>query len=950
MALSKRKTEPFKGGLEDHLRLLVESSPEGMVICDANDRIVFANPEFCRMFGWERSEVTGMAINEIVASSPDILEEASMVSSSVLSNPHVIPDTYRTHRNGSKIPVSLLAGPIYDGDKAVGVYGIYRDTSPRKQAEAKAGREKAFFENLFENSPDAIVLCDRQEKGIRCNRAFTELFGFTSQGVSENYLNDLVARDPELHREARNIDVLAWSGKDPVTINTWRTRSDGTMIPVRVLQFPFSADEETLVDYTIYQDRSAEIKAEAALKREKHFFEALFELSPDAIIIGSKEGRVIRANNAFYSLFGYELEDRIIGKHLLEMVTKKPESTEEAKELDRRFWAGEKIDRDVIRQRKDGTDINLHLTQVLLETDDGDLVDYIIYRDIDRRKKAEAALRESQQQFLHIVEDQDEFIIRFSPDGILTFANSAYCRRFGKTREELVGRSIFDHVDGKEAERLSKEHFNTITPENPSNVDESWSILPDGEVRLEQWQNRGIFDEEGRLLCIQSVGRDITSQREAERALRESEKRYAAIVEGQVEMVCRFLPGGEITFVNDAFCSFFGTTREEAIVRPLSLLVGTKCSEKLVSCGENLAGDGNTIFVEHPFTLPSGEKRWIRWSRKAIFDDAGSLKEIQTVGRDFTDIKEKEEELRHLNAILRSIRGVNRIIYRHNNSDKLVRDICAHLIETLGYRNVWIGILGACRKLATITEAGLGSDGRPLSETTRNIMLSNWGLSVLEQSGVISQRRVFTMTDCPLMERYEESGIMASRLEYEGRIFGLISVSIPGDQQLDPEEKILFSELVSDVSFALHTIELTKENEEKTETLEGKARQLELLVDFHRDGLWEWNVQAGKVVLNSSYETSLGYAPGEMERSFSATKGRIHPDDLPAAMKELEKAISGKTSGDTYRTVYRMRRKDGSWQRILDRGYVVRRDRHGRALLMVGTHTNLPDTGKDENR
>jgi PAS domain S-box-containing protein len=949
MALKNRKIEPFKGELEDHLRLLVESSPEGMVICDASDRVIFANPEFCRMFGWERSEVIGMDVNHLVASSPDVLEEASMISSSVQSNPHVIPDTYRTHRNGSKIPVSLLAGPISDGEKVIGVYGIYRDISQRKQAETQARREKAFFENLFENAPEAIVICDRQEKGIRCNRAFTEMFGYTSEEIVKNDLNDMIAQDAELHREARNIDVLAWSGDGPVSVNTWRTRRDGTMIPVRILQFPFSVDDDTLVDYTIYRDRSAEIRAEAALKREKYFFEALFELSPDAIIICSKEGKTIRANSAFYSLFGYGIEDRIIGTDLFEMVTKKPESTAEAKELDRRFWEGESIDRDVVRQRKDGTDINLHLTQVLLETDDGKLVDYIIYRDIDDRKKTEAALRESQQQFLHIVEDQDEFIIRFNPDGILTFANSAYCRRFGKTREELKGRSIFDHVDREEAERLSREFFERITPENPTNVDESWSLLPDGEVHLEQWQNRGIFDENGKLVCIQAVGRDITAQREAEKALRESEKRYAAIVEGQVEMVCRFLPGGEITFVNDAFCSFFGITREQAISRPLCLLLGPEGRDALSEGLEGLSMQEKTIFIEHPCTIPSGEKRWIRWSKKAIFEEEGSLKEIQAVGRDFTKIKENEEELKHLNAVLRSIRGINRIIYRHNDSENLVRDICAHLIETRGYRNVWIGTLGAGGKLATITEAGLGSDGRPLSETTRNVMLSSWGLSVLDKPGVMTQRRVTTMTDCPLMDRYEESGIMASRLEYENRVFGLISVSIPGDMRLDPEEKILFSELASDVSFALHTIEITRDSEEKTEILVGKARQLELLVDHHQDGLWEWDVQAGKVILNSSYETSLGYATGEMERSFSAGIAKIHPDDLPATLEQLEKVISDKTGGDMYRMVYRMRRKDGNWQRLLDRGYVVRRDRYGKALRMVGTHTNLSSAEEDEH-
>lgn len=947
MALSKRKNEPFKGKLEDHLRLLVESSPEGMVICDASDRIVFANPEFCRMFGWDRSEITGIPINQIVASSPDVLEEASMVSSSVLSNPHVIPDTYRTRRNGSKIPVSLLAGPISDGEKVIGVYGIYRDTSPRKQAEAQAKREKAFFVNLFENAPEAIVICDRQEKATRCNRAFTEMFGFSSEEIAGKDLNDLLTNDEELRREARNIDVLAWSGDEPVKVDTWRTRRDGTMIPVRVLQFPFRVDEETLVDYTIYRDRTAEIRAEAALKREKYFFEALFELSPDAIIVCTREGKILRANGSFYSLFGYEIEDRIIGTDLFELVTKKPESKAEAKELDRRFWEGESIDRDVVRQRKDGTDINLHLNQVLLETDDGDLVDYIVYRNIDDRKKTEAALRESQQQFLHIVEDQDEFIIRFSPDRILTFANSAYCRRFGKTREELTGRSIFDHVDSEEAERLTKKHFDQLTPDNPTNVDESWSLLPDGEVRLEQWQNRGIFDENGNLVCVQAVGRDITAQRETEKALRESEKRYAAIVEGQVEMVCRFLPGGEITFVNDAFCSFFGVTREQTLSRPLCLPLGPEGWDALNERKEGLSIQDDPVFVEHPCTIPSGEKKWIRWSRKAIFGEDGSMKEIQVVGRDFTRVKENEEELKHLNDVLRSIRGVNRIIFRHNDSETLIRDICALMIETRGYRNVWIGTLGAGGKLATITEAGLGPDGRPLSETTRNVMLSSWGLSVLENPGVTIQRRVTTITDCPLMDRYKESGIMASRLEYDNRVFGLISVSIPGDIQLDPEEKILFSELAWDVSFALHTIEVTRDREEKTETLLGKARQLELLVDHHQDGLWEWDVQAGRVILNSSYETSLGYAAGEMERSYSASIAKIHPDDRPATLEQLEKVISDKTGGDIYRMVYRMRRKDGNWQRLLDRGYVVRRDRHGKALRMVGTHTNLSSPEED---
>ncbi|MGB4209158.1 MAG: PAS domain-containing protein, partial [Thermovirgaceae bacterium] len=58
------------GGLEDHLRLLVENSPEGMVICDEGDRIVFANSRFCDLFGWEASEVAGKLIGEVTAGTP----------------------------------------------------------------------------------------------------------------------------------------------------------------------------------------------------------------------------------------------------------------------------------------------------------------------------------------------------------------------------------------------------------------------------------------------------------------------------------------------------------------------------------------------------------------------------------------------------------------------------------------------------------------------------------------------------------------------------------------------------------------------------------------------------------------------------------------------------------------------------------------------------------------
>lgn len=812
MAFLRKKEQTLAGGLEGLLRLLVDSSPEGMVICDSKNRVAFANTQFCLMFGWSQHEVTGRDIDELVAGSPEICEEASLISSTMITTPHMIPETVRSRKDGSSITVSILAGPVYDGSDPVGAYGIYRDISGKKITEDEIRRKKAFFENLFDNAPGAIVLCDRNERAIKANRAFTELFGYSLEEIEGRDLNQFIASDPELFREAIEIDERVWSAKGPVTVDTWRTRKDGARIPVKILQFPFRIDEQTEVDYTIYLDRSQELKAEAALQREKAFFENLFEACPDAIILSSREGRIIRANRAFFELFGYSGSDPVIGEDIFGIITKDPDSEEEARRLEEIFWNGGEINREVVRQRKDGTNIHLDLTQVPFRLEDGSVVDYIIYRN-------------------------------------------------------------------------------------------------------------------------------ITARKEAEQALRESEKRYSAIVESQVEMVCRFTPDGMISFVNDAFCLFFGLSRDRIISRHLNSILGEQNGDPFTLGRNDLTKDDPASFFEHPFTLPPGKKRWLRWSRRGIFNEKGELIEIQAVGRDMTDIKKTEEELRHLNSILRSIRGVNRLISRHTEIGKLVQEICAHLVETRGYRNVWIGILGKGGGVASISEAGIGPDGKPMSERIEQGMLNEWGRTILEKPGVYLKRGVITITDCPLLDRYEEAGIMTTRLEFAGKIYGLISVSIPGEAPIDPEEQLLFSDLAEDISFALHAIEIEKDGQEQAMILEEKARQLELLVTEHPSGLWEWDLDEGRITMNSTYGIMLGYAPGELPQSFESWKSRVHPEDLPGVMKMLEKILSGKDAEDIYETVFRMKRKDQGWELIKDRGLVVRRDKNGHAVRMVGTHT-----------
>jgi PAS domain S-box-containing protein len=137
--------------------------------------------------------------------------------------------------------------------------------------------------------------------------------------------------------------------------------------------------------------------------------------------------------------------------------------------------------------------------------------------DIPEHKKTEDALRESEERYRNIVEDQTEFVCRFLPDGTHLFVNDAYCRYFDTKRETIIGHRFRPLIHPDDREMVAR-HFTSLTLQSPvKNVDQR-TIRRDGGIRLQRWSDRAIFDPDGRVIEYQSVGRDITEQKVAEEA------------------------------------------------------------------------------------------------------------------------------------------------------------------------------------------------------------------------------------------------------------------------------------------------------------------------------------------------------------------------------------------------------------------------------------------------
>ncbi len=123
-------------------------------------------------------------------------------------------------------------------------------------------------------------------------------------------------------------------------------------------------------------------------------------------------------------------------------------------------------------------------------------------------------------------------------------------------------------------------------------------------------------------------------------------EQYRAVVEDLPGLLCRFLPDGEIVFVNAAYCEYFGKTREELVGRKFTSLIPEADRQAVLDRILSLTVDSPSMTHEHKVTAADGQVRWQRWTNRALFDEQGRAVLFQSFGEDITEHKKAEQALR----------------------------------------------------------------------------------------------------------------------------------------------------------------------------------------------------------------------------------------------------------------------------------------------------------------
>jgi PAS domain S-box-containing protein len=147
---------------------------------------------------------------------------------------------------------------------------------------------------------------------------------------------------------------------------------------------------------------------------------------------------------------------------------------------------------------------------------------------------------------------------------------------------------------------------------------------------------------------------DVTERHRAEAALRASEERYRNVVESQTDLLCRYRPDATLTFVNDAYCRYFGRRRADLIGIRFTDLVPEESRPAVAAQVAALAREPHGTTTEHEVIRPDGTIGWQQWTAQPVVALDGVVLEIQAVGRDVTERRRAEEALRASQHALRT--------------------------------------------------------------------------------------------------------------------------------------------------------------------------------------------------------------------------------------------------------------------------------------------------------
>lgn len=511
-------------------------------------------------------------------------------------------------------------------------------------AEERLRRSEARFRTVFDHAPTGILLLGPDLRILGANRALCAMLGY-----EESELTGLVASEllhPEDLDESNRMRARVDAGEvDNLSVERRAIRKDGQVLCLQIRSsVQREADGNVELIITQLVDVTAQRAQEAKLRESEARFRTIFESAPIGMALLAPEGHVIQANPALGVMLG-RTADELSRLSAVDLIH--PDDLDSTRMQVMAALSGCCSDTIAGESRylhADGRIVWGAYQSSLVRDAEGTpryFVSQVV--DVTERKLAEDAVRESEARYRGLVELSHDLIIRMDLEGNLTFINDAWAGKFGLRREQVIGRSVMPRIVASDRPVAAKAIRALAAPPHRARIEVRQPTVEG--VRWLEWEGCGIFDDTGKVVEIQAIGRDVTQEHEVAEALRASEARYRGVVESQQAVVLRMDLDLAITFVNDYGCRLIGVPREAMLgAHVLSWVHPDDRAAAQAAFASELAPPYHATLdcrVEIDGTV-----RWFEWEGTAIFDDEGRPVELQSVGFDVTERRAAADALR----------------------------------------------------------------------------------------------------------------------------------------------------------------------------------------------------------------------------------------------------------------------------------------------------------------
>lgn len=790
-----------------------------------------------------------------------------------------------TEHEASELP--LISGVILAGGilgALLVAFAVFQTQRARKRSR-EVEASSAMLQQLFETAPEGLIMTDSQGRILRVNQHAERIFEFARDQLVGKSIEDLVPVNlRELGLGDQQADSQAADGVSrsrSLALNG--RRRSGSEFPAEMLLTALELPGNETMIVTVVRDVTERNKAEEIIRQSEERFRSLFEQGPMGVGMVGTDGRFFKVNVAFCKMLGYseaELtrltpndithpEDRAASKQLMEDLF---QHNAPARRLEKRY----------IKKNGDIMWASLN-TSVIRDRQDKPLHSVGLVADITERKRTEAELRLGSEIFSTM--EEGVCLVRLA-DGIVVHANPKFEKMFGYSTNELNGKhiSLINAAVHKAPEELAEE----IRQEVKRSGVWRGEILHQRKDGTPFWCAVTVstfhHPEFGRVGV--SIHQDITTLKQAQETLRESEERFRRLFEQGPIGVALLGNDHRMGRTNPALCRMLGYSEAElAQMTPLDMTHPDDREGCIKLLGSLDRGEIPVCKMEKRYIKKNGEIMWASLTASVIRDRQGRALHGLGLVEDITEHKQSDQKLGEQAALLNLAHDAI-----------IVRDLDARIM-------FWNK--GAEDTYGWMAQEVQGRIIHELLQTKSVIPISEIEATILKQGHWEGELQHTT--------REGKSLVVTSRW------------SLQRDEHGTPRAAL---EINRDITERKHT----------EEQLRSLTERLSLAMRSASIGVWDWDLLTNTTVWDDTIFAMFGI-PKLVPMAYEKFTQRVHPHDLPQVQASLERAIQGKTQDFVE---FRIVRPDGSTRHIYSASGAVL-DELGQVVRVVGTAVDITE-------